>query len=129
MIVLDTHVVVWLAQEPDRLSSKAVRAIAAARKTGGVGISDVTLWELAMLVTRERIELATSLESFLRAVESTFVVFPLTAMIAQRSVQFTDRYPADPMDRIIGATALIEGVPLVTRDEKIRRSKEVPSIW
>jgi PIN domain nuclease of toxin-antitoxin system len=82
-----------------------------------------------MLATRERIQLTTSLESFLREVEARFIVLPLTGMIAKRSVQFTERYPQDPMDRIIGATALIEGIPLVTKDEKIRHSKEVPSIW
>jgi PIN domain nuclease of toxin-antitoxin system len=129
VILVDTHIVVWLALEPRLLSRKAVAAITEARNSRGVAIADVTLWELAMLATRERIQLTTSLESFLREVEARFIVLPLTGMIAKRSVQFTERYPQDPMDRIIGATALIEGIPLVTKDEKIRHSKEVPSIW
>ena len=129
MILVDTHVVAWLALEPRLLSRKAIAAITEARNSSGVAIADITLWELAMLATRERIQLTTSLESFLREVEARFIVLPLTGMIARRSVQFTERYPNDPADRIIGATALIEGIPLITKDEKIRHSKEVPSIW
>ena len=129
MTLVDTHVVAWLALEPRLLSRKAVAAITKARNSSGVAIADITLWELAMLATRERIQLTTSLESFLREVEARFIVLPLTGMIARRSVQFTERYPNDPADRIIGATALIEGIPLITKDEKIRHSKEVPSIW
>lgn len=130
MILVDTHIVVWLAFEPHRISKKGLAAITNARKTGsGVGIVDVTLLELAMLATRERIELIGSLESFLQKVESTFIVFPVTGKIAQTSMQFSDRYPKDPIDRMIGAMALLEGIPLVTRDEKIRNSKEVPCIW
>ncbi len=129
MILVDTHIVVWLALDPTRLSRKATAAIIEARSSGGVAIAGVTLWELAMLAIRERIQLTASLESFLREVEERFVVLPLTGEIARRSVQFTERYPLDPMDRIIGATALIEGIPLVTKDEKIRASKEVSFVW
>jgi PIN domain nuclease of toxin-antitoxin system len=82
-----------------------------------------------MMVTRKRIQLAVSLESFLQAVESTFIVLPITGATARRSMEFTDRYPGDPMDRIIGATALVEGLSLITRDDAIRASKEVPCVW
>jgi PIN domain nuclease of toxin-antitoxin system len=130
MILLDTHVVVWLAGDPERLSRRAVLAIEQARKVGGgLAISAFTLFELGHLVVRKRIQVDSSLESFLYDVESRFVVLPINGRIAARAVQMPPTYPNDPMDRIIGATALVEGLSLVTADEHIQKSKIVKTIW
>ncbi|MFY9560635.1 MAG: type II toxin-antitoxin system VapC family toxin [Terriglobales bacterium] len=130
MILVDTHVVVWLAGNPGKLSRRAVRAIEQARRdAGGLAISGFTLFELAHLVARKRIRVDSSLESFLQEVESHFVVLPINGRIAARAVQLPQTYPSDPMDRIIGATALVEGLPLVTADEHIQRSRVVKTIW
>ena len=129
MILLDTHAVLWLAQVPDMLSDDARGAIASSRRQDGVAIADKTLWELAMLVSRKRVGVRTSLRDFLQSVERYCTVLPITGAIAERAIQFTARYPKDPTDRIIGATALIHGIPLVTQDKGIRRSKEVDCIW
>jgi PIN domain nuclease of toxin-antitoxin system len=56
-------------------------------------------------------------------------VLPITPEIAARAAGFPDSYPKDPQDRLIGATALAEGVELVTHDKSIRRSGLVPVIW
>jgi PIN domain nuclease of toxin-antitoxin system len=130
VFLLDTHVVVWIALAPDRLSKKAVRAIDDARKNGrGLSISDITLFELASLVARQRIQLQVSLESFLEEVESRFVIIPMNRHIAARCVQLPGSYPNDPMDRIIGATAIVEGLPLITSDERITKSRTVTTVW
>lgn len=129
MILLDTCAVIWLAIEPRLLSRAAVKSIKSAREDGGLLISDVTLYELAWLTKNQRIRLKVSLEAFLGEIGSIFSVLPTTAAIARRAVEFPDSYPKDPMDRIIGATALVRGVPLVTRDRAIRKSKAVPVIW
>lgn len=130
MILLDTHVVVWLAGDPDRLSRKASQAIAQARKAGGgLAISAFSLLELGHLVVRKRIRVDMSVESFLQDVESRFVVLPVNGRIAARAVQMPATYPGDPMDRIIGATALVEGMPLVTADRAMQRSGVLRTIW
>ncbi len=130
MILVDTHVVVWLSGERKKLSPVALSTIAEARANGGgIAVSDVTLWELAMLAVRRRIDLPDSLEAFLRHVEENFVVLPVSGKIAARGTQFAESYPRDPMDRIIGATAVVEGISLVSADEKIRGSREVTTIW
>ena len=129
MIVADTCVVIWLAAEPGALSKAAKTAILAARQSGGLAISDITLFELAWLAHNGRISIAPSLEAFLAEVEARFLVLPVTASIARQAATFPSSYPADPMDRLIGATALDRGGSLVTRDKAIRKSKAVPVIW
>ena len=130
MILLDTHVAVWLAVEPSKISKRATDAVLEARRTnGGLGIADVTLWEVAMLIDQGRIDVMIPMESFLKEIEANFTVLPLTPKIASRSMRFAATYPRDPMDRLIGATAVVENLLLVTRDEKIRASNEVETIW
>jgi len=130
VILVDTHVVVWLAFDQDQISRKARSAIDDARKNAdGLAISDITLWELATLASKGRIRLDISLESFLQEVESRFVVLPISGRACARAVEFPSSYPKDAADRIIGATALVEGLSLLTADRVIRRSRTVQTIW
>ena len=130
MILLDTHVVVWLAFDPRRISRRARAAIDTERRDGeGLAISDITLLELATLVSKGRIRLDITLESFLREVEARFVVLPITGRACALAAAFPAAYPSDPADRVIGATALAEGVALLTADRVIRRSRLVRTIW
>lgn len=130
MILLDTHVVVWLAFEQAQLSKNARAAIDDARKNGdGLAISDITLLELTTLSSKGRIRLSISLESFLREIEARFVVLPISGRACVRALGLPETYPKDPADRIIGATALVEGIALLTADREIRRSRALRTIW
>jgi len=130
VILVDTHVVVWLAFDRNRISRKAKTAIDDARKNAdGLAISDITLLELATLARKGRIRLEISLESFLQEVESRFVVLPMTSRACARAVALPAAYPQDPADRIIAATALVEGLSLLTADRAIRQSRTVQTIW
>ena len=129
MILLDTHIVIWLAFEPDKLSKRAKEAIRAARLEGGLAIAAITLLELAWLAEKGRVETTLSVESFVRACASKMTVLPITAEIAARAVGFPETYPKDPQDRLIGATALVEGMELVTHDRAIKKSGLVAVIW
>ena len=130
MILVDTHVVVWLAFGQDRISRKARTAIDSARKDAdGLAISDITLFELATLTSKGRVRLDISLESFLQEVEFRFVVLPITGRVCARAIGLPPSYPKDPADRIIGATALVEGLSLLTADREIRKSKVLRTIW
>jgi PIN domain nuclease of toxin-antitoxin system len=130
VILVDTHVVAWLAFDQDQISRKARTAIDNARKNAdGLAISDITLFELATLASKGRIRLDISLESFLQEVESRFVVLPISGRACARAMGLPATYPKDPADRIIGATALVEGLSLLTADREIRRSRTVQTIW
>jgi PIN domain nuclease of toxin-antitoxin system len=130
LILVDTHVVVWLAFDQARLSQKAKTAIEEARKNqDGLAISAITLLELATLSKKGKFSINISLESFLQEIEVRFVVCPISGRACARTAGLPRTYPKDPADRIIGATALVEGLPLVTADREIRRSKAVQTIW
>ena len=127
MILLDTHVVVWLAETPEELSETAIQAIA--RERDGLAISDQSLWELAWSISKGRMKVRGLVREFLEDVERRFRVLPVNTGVADRAVQFSERYPKDPADRLIGATALAYGIELITRDVRIRASGEVPCVW
>ena len=130
MILLDTHVVIWLAQDYQRISARGQSAIEEGRKKDrGLAISDISLVEIARLASRGRINLIPDAETVLSEVERRFVILPITGNIALQAFNLPASYPHDPVDRIIGATALIEDIPLLTADRAIRESRAVPTIW
>ena len=75
------------------------------------------------------VRLAISLESFLSEVEARFVVLPISGRDCVRMLGLPAGYPKDPADRIIGATALVAGLALVTAEREIRRSQVFRTIW
>jgi len=130
VILLDTHVVIWLALEPGRISKRARAAIQETRQRGeGLAVSDITLLEIATIENKGRIKLNASLEAFLAEIEARFIVLPITGRICVSALALPAAYPRDPADRVIGATALVEGLPLITADDGIRRSKALKTIW
>jgi len=130
LILLDTHVVIWLGLDPDRVSKKARKAILQARQEGtGLAISGITLLEITLLSGKKRIHFIPSVEAFLTDIESRFIVLPISARICVRSSSLPLSHLSDPADRIIAGTALAEGLTLITADREIRNSRALPTIW
>lgn len=131
MILLDTHVLVWLVGQPEKLSKAAASAIRRARSSDGLSIADATIWELALLLSRGVLQSGGTVENTLRNLlgRSGVSIKPITPEIAALATQFPIDYPRDPIDRLIGATARAEGLALVTRDEGIRKSPLLKTIW
>jgi PIN domain nuclease of toxin-antitoxin system len=129
VILLDTHVLFWAVDDSKALSPAAASAIRRARNSDGVAISAISVWELALLFSRGKIQGYGTIESSVGLLLEGVLVRPITPEIAALATQFPDDYPRDPADRIIGATARAEGLTLVTRDEKIRRSPLLKTVW
>jgi PIN domain nuclease of toxin-antitoxin system len=64
MILLDTHILIWLLIAPENLSPRAKKAILAARKSGPLALSAISLWEIAWLAVNKRIDIDVSVDSF-----------------------------------------------------------------
>lgn len=132
MIVIDTHVLLWwIGVNRSKLSAGAVRAIEDALTAGGVVVSSISAWEIAMLVRKGKLELAVEVLAWLDAAGETeglrFV--PIDNKVAVKSLELPGPFHDDPADRIIVALARELAVPLVTADEKIRRYPHVRTIW
>jgi PIN domain nuclease of toxin-antitoxin system len=130
VILLDTYVLLWFTSEPAKLSKAARIAIGDARNRGeGLALCDISLLELTTAANKGRILLGISLGTLLKELVNRFVVLPISAKACAKMRDLPANYPADPADRIIGATALVEGIPLVTADLGIRRAKALHTVW
>jgi len=131
MIVVDTHIIIWNALKPEMLSGKAEKAISAANNSDGIIFCEISLWEIAMLMHKERLSIDIEYTEFILLIlESNKYVFRgITPEIAWLSTGLFSDNNKDPADRIIAATSIIENANLVTADNELRQSKKVATIW
>lgn len=129
MIVLDTHVWVWWAHASELLTSPQTQIIEA-NETDTIGVSAISVWEIAKLVEYNRLELPCSLhEWFEKALNYPGIrLLELTPDVAVESTQLPGDFHRDPVDQIIVATARLCGCPLVTSDNKILKYPHVKTV-
>ena len=130
MILMDTHVWFWSLTEPENLSEAALKLIQRTKPDNRT-VASISLWEFAMMVARRRIVLKTTAEQWLDYAihKSGLRVLDLTPKVAVESCELPGDFHRDPADRIIVATARINGATLVTKDQKILDYPYVKSIW
>jgi PIN domain nuclease of toxin-antitoxin system len=129
VIVLDTHVLIWLAVAPKRLTEVARGAI---EMDGEPAISTVSAQEISYLVTRGRIELDRPTRTWIGDVLSAHDVQPIapSVAVAVRAGSISqNEFHGDPADRLIYATAVEQGARLVTADRRLRELDPPRIAW
>lgn len=114
--LLDTHVLLYSALEPKRLSKAAVDAMK--DKSAELFYSPISLWEIGLLLSRNRIELDRSLRDFETALQEKLSAQPLKVETEhyERLIEM-EFHHKDPFDRLLIAQAEIEQLTLISRDE------------
>ena len=123
-LLLDTHIALWFEAGSDRLRPATWRLIDDCWQAGGtILLSAVSAWELALLVAKGRLELDLPVPAWVeRWLERPgFEAVPLTWRAAARGYSISPLDHGDPADRLLIATAIELGCPLVTYDERIAR--------
>lgn len=120
--LLDTHAWLWWLRRDDRLGAASLEHLDAFDVDNRPCISGISLWEVAMLVERGRIELTTPLRDWLDAASHprTVRIVPISAAIAAETATLPHAL-RDPADRIVVATSRIFGLALLTHDRAILR--------
>ncbi len=130
-ILLDTHVVLWWQAGSGRLSRSARAAVDGA---SSIGISPISIFEVGLLVAKERIALDRPLRNWVTDLfaDPRIDVIEMDATVAAIASTL-ESFHGDPADRMIYASALVSARPLVTKDARIRRYAkgpgEVTAIW
>lgn len=127
-VVLDSHTVYWADSEPARLSKGASQAIGDSEE---LWVAAHSWYELLWLVEHERIAIRLPLRSWLDGVAEEVRTANCTPAIAATAVELPSAFPTDPADRLICATAIELGLPLVTKDKSLRKLRHpgLTTIW
>ena len=131
MLILDTCVLIYDALTPERLSRKALKAIEEGELKGNLACADISLWEIAMLIGKGRLDPGTDCLTFIGLVLEArgTRVLPVTPEIACLSVHHQAFAHHDPADRLIAATALHGKATLITCDERLLGVKGLKTLW
>lgn len=127
MIMLDTHVLVWLDEGSSRLGSQSRDIIDKALTGGRLTVSAISFWEIAMLVEKKRLEIRMNIQSWrIELLENGLNEIGLHGLIAIRAGELSN-FHGDPADRLIVSSALENSATLVTADEKILAWSGLPA--
>ena len=119
MLLLDTHVLIWLDEGNSRLGKIALQKIIQSLSSNQLGVAAISFWEVAMLIENQRLVMQTELDVWRSELLKTGLIeIPLRGSTAIRAGQLR-MFHGDPADRMIVATAIENGATLMTADTKI----------
>lgn len=129
MIVLDTHALLWWALDPDKLSSSAAEVCARMERDGGFA-SAISIWELGVKIRNRKLDLGIPLAEFVRRLDHGGVVelVPVDTSIWMQAVSL-DWAHRDPADRVIVGTAIVKGLPVLSKDAALQAFHGVQCVW
>lgn len=121
LVLLDTHVLIWTITQSHRIGPHTQALLDRASSDGGVCVSAITVWEIAMLESKGRLSLDRDAEKWLDTIfdEGGLSLIPLTPAISFGSTRLPGDFHNDPSDRIIVSTARYLNAQLITEDKSI----------
>jgi PIN domain nuclease of toxin-antitoxin system len=129
VILLDTHALLWWALDPEQLSPTASELVGRMEEQGGYA-SSISIWELGIKLARGQLELPIGVDELALRVRQGGVVELLsvdtTTWLRTLSLDWSHR---DPADRVIVATALLRGVPVLTKDRLLHEFEGIECVW
>ena len=118
MILLDTHVLIWLDQDNPKLGRECRTAIDEALAEDDLAVSAISFWEVAMLVAKQRLAIAIALGQWRRdLIAGGIRELPLDGRVGLLAADL--ELHRDPADRFIAATATINEATLATADQRL----------
>jgi PIN domain nuclease of toxin-antitoxin system len=128
--LLDTHAWIWWISGDSRLTLREREALDNLLPSERPVLAEISLWEVAMLVERDRLELDMDLERWLAVASApaTVELARLTPAVAAEVARLPEKFHRDPADRLIVATARVMKLRVLTRDKKISAARVVP-LW
>jgi len=129
-LLLDTHIWCWWVNGDRRLSRAQQRQLKKVSPASPALVSDISLWEVSLLVSARRIELAIPLREWLEQATAEPMVkrCGISPAVAAEVAELPETLHRDPADRILIATARVFDATLVTQDERIIESNLVPTL-
>lgn len=124
MLLLDTHIWLWYAEGDEaQLAAASVKRLDDVRRSDGLVISAISVWEIGVQHAKGRIQLSAPLRDWVHQALSPagLSLLPIDADIAAESTLLPGEPHGDPADRLLIATARIRGIVLATRDKDILR--------
>ena len=101
------------------------------RRRGGLVVSVFSVWEIAKLVQKRKLQFSIPYREWLAAAMQAegITMHPLTPEVCMESTELPGVFHGDPADQIIVATARLLSAPVVTSDRKIREYHHVATVW
>ena len=131
MVTADTHVIIWEALDPKQPSNKAKNQFRKANESAGIIFCDISLWEISMLISKNRLEIKATFIEFIELLFKTrnYVLQSITPEIADISNNLLKDINSDPADRIIAATSIFTKSDLITADKNLLSLRLIKTIW
>ncbi len=128
VILLDTHALLYWANEPEKLGDKAQTKI---DRSARIGVHVISCFEIAILVEKEKIVLNRPLEEWIGDALShpKIELRPLSVKETIICTQLPGNFHHDPADRIIAASCLIHNIPLISKNQLIKDWGYVKTVW
>ena len=129
-LIIDTHILIWDQLDPKRISKKARKALNLAEEKHKIILCEISLWEISILMKKKRLVINTSYLEFMDEVLQTknYHLQGMNAEIAFLGSEI-DLDTKDPADRIIAATSIVLGLPLISADQFMLNSTDIKTIW